>query len=154
MIKKEIPDKIKIIVWQSIRSSIGVWDIARISIATAGSGLIFSAYGITLANSQYLGQSLTVFLSFILSVASLGLYYLIRRFTRSILLGIKSAESIEDSLFGHEESPLKITNILANKKHLMIPFLHDSFYLIWGAGLVFFSAILTVWRFIVWIKSF
>lgn len=152
MASKDLMDKNKIQVWQSLRSSIGVWDIASASLSIGGPALIFSAYGIIFANAQSLDLTVTTFLSLALLFASFGFYYQISKFADASILGVKRAKEIEVSLFGDGENMLKITHLLAKSTSVNSGFYYN-YYKVWGAGLVFASGILTVWRILLWLSG-
>lgn len=148
MATHEISEKTLVAVWQSIRTSIGIWDTSTVTLIVAGSGFICASYGILISNAHNLGDFLTAILSCILLLAAFGIHYGILRFRFASENGVRIAKELEDRIFGNENS-LKITHQNDIEKNRFFKFFHDMYPKIWGTGLLFFSLLITLWRFLI-----
>ncbi len=146
MKKGELSESVKVNVWMSFRSTLGVWEAVCLSLLTAGSALVASAYGIILINAEKLGDLVTFFLCFILLLACFCIEFIVFMFNNSVTVVIEASEKIEDSLFGKEESYLKITRNLSKSRNKLLPFLQFRIYTVWGGMILFSALIITSWR--------
>ncbi len=152
MKNKELSESIKVNVWMSFRSTLGVWEAVCLSLLTAGSALVASAFGIILINSDKLGNLITFYLCFVLLLACISMSFIVFMFNNSVTVIIDAAVKLEDSLFGKEESYLKITQNLKKSKKKILPFLKFRVYTIWGSIIVFSAAIITIWRLLILLR--
>ncbi len=146
MKKRELSESVKVNVWMSFRSTLGVWEAVCLSLLTAGSALVASAYGIILINSEKLGDLVTFFLCFVLLLACFCIEFIVFMFNNSVTVIIEASEKIEDSLFGKEESYLKITRNLSKSRKKLLPFLQFRVYTLWGGMILLSALIITSWR--------
>ena len=146
MKKGELSESVKVNVWMSFRSTLGVWEAVCLSLLTAGSALVASAYGIILINSEKLGDLVTFFLCFILLLACFCIEFIVFMFNNSVTVIIEASEKIEDSLFGKEDSYLKITRNLSKSRNKLLPFLQFRIYTVWGGMILVSALIITSWR--------
>lgn len=146
MINNKVSEKTLVATWQSLRSSIGLWDTASITLIIAGSAFICTAYGVLIANSAYIGNFLTAILSLFLFFGSVGIHYGILRFRYASDNGVRIAMRIEDIIFENDNN-LKITHQNMKEKNKIFNFLHNEYPKIWGIGLIVFALLITIWRF-------
>lgn len=156
MKNKELPDQIKVNVWQSLRTSIGIWQVTCLTLLTTGSTLVISAYGIILANANNLGDFTTAFLSVCLFAIALCLEYMVLRFMRTLTLGITSIMQLEKDIFENEKYEyLRISTLISKNRGITEKkIFKGKFYIFWGAILVLSSGIITAWRISVFLKNY
>ena len=142
----------KISVWSSIRASINTWVGLLTTLLTSGTALFFVAFGVILANASKVGNGPISFMAFGLFLGTLGFGISVWHIANALSIAIKSAMSIEENLFGEEESVYKITTIL-NKNPLWgkgKPI--GEYYKFWVLGLMIAAGGLTIWRVLIWIN--
>jgi len=126
-------------IWQSVRASIATFDTLVMTLLTQGTILVFAAFGVVFGNARALGPVVSTSLSIGLFFGILMLFVGLWRYTSSIRNAVKSAQSIEDKLFGtDEDDPRRISNILA-KHPLAAKRGGLLYYRIWAGALVLAS---------------
>lgn len=153
MKNKKLSDSVMINAWQSYRSTLGLWEAVCLSLLTAGSALVASAYGIVLVNSKDLGDLVTLYLCGVLLLACVCIEFIVFMFNNSVVVLIEAAEKLEDELFGKNDY-LKLTQNLTKSRKKILPFLKFRIYTVWGGIILFSAAIITFWRAYVFINSF
>ncbi len=146
MKKSNLTKEMKLNVWQTFRTTLGVWEAVCLSLLTAGSALVASAYGIVLVNSDKLGENITFFLCFILLLACFCMEFIVFMFNNSVHIIINSAKKLEDELFGDEYSYLKVTQNLSKSRYKYLPFLKFRVYTFWGTIILLSAFIITLWK--------
>ena len=146
MVKRSLSTREELMVWQSIRASIGVWDSLVMNLLTHGTTFLFAAFGVILGNAANLGDTLTAVLSFGLFAGTVALNLGVWRYSNSISRGVQAAKSIEDKLFGTGlNDPHAITNTLANHP-LAAARAGRFYYLLWAGTLMLGTGALVIWR--------
>lgn len=142
----------EIAVWSSIRASINSWVGLLATLLTSGTALFFIAFGVIIANSEKLGDGVSVFLAFGLFLGSIGFCLSIWNISNLLHIAAESARTLEDSLFGKEENIHKITHILSRHPLWGKGKPLNEYYKFWGFGLTLAAGILTIWRLLIWIN--
>ena len=146
MVKFSLSTREELMIWQSIRLSIGTWDSLVMNLLTNGTTFLFAAFGVILGNASNLGDTLTAILSFGLFGGTVALNLGVWRYSNSISRGVQAAKSIEDKLFGTSlNDPHRITNTLA-KHPLAAARAGRFYYLVWSGVLMLGACALVIWR--------
>lgn len=130
-----------------------MWEAVCLSLLTAGSALVASAYGIILVNSDKLGDLMTFFLCFILLLACFCIQFIVFMFNNSVDIIIVAAKKLEDEVFGDKYSYLKITHNLSKSRYKLLPFLKFRVYTIWGIIILLSAFSITFWKLYILINN-
>lgn len=126
----------EIAAWQSIRSSIGVFDELVMTLLTQGTVLVFAALGLIFGASEALGTALTTMLGvgvvFGVMMLCLGVF----RYATSISVAAGAAKELEDIIWPGETSPARISHRLSSHYLAASKWFGRFYYRAWAAMLL------------------